>query len=314
MVAAFSSALGVLAPLAYSAKVVEPFYILIICITAGIGTVFLLPSHFHPSWRKVGGAILLLSGVTLLFLVARHAAYVGQTTPEKLHSIYFWIFSVIALFSAVRVVTHRRPVYSALYFVLAVFASAGLFVLLMAEFMAGALVIIYAGAILITYVFVIMLAVQARTPDSQTAAQQMADYDDYSRDPFIASAIGFALMGVLLCVIFDNAPPGLLPVRNAAPAAVRAETGAPDVEGNTQQLGVYLFSNQQVSLELAGLLLTIAMVGAIIIARRRVLRTDPLPPISVEVVISPATPVDDNPHSIPVYGTDNPTQKAYPET
>ncbi len=60
-----------------------------------------------------------------------------------------------------RVVTHPAPVYSALYFILTVFASAGLFVLLSAGFMAAALVLIYAGAILITYVFVIMLASQA---------------------------------------------------------------------------------------------------------------------------------------------------------
>jgi hypothetical protein len=45
-----------------------------------------------------------------------------------------------------------------------------------------------------------------------------------------------------------------------------------------------------------------------------VLRLGPIPPPVVEVVVFPATPVDDNPHSIPVYGTDNPTQKAYPET
>lgn len=310
MLAAFPPVPGVWAPLAYAGEIVSPFAILVLCIAGGIGTVFLLPSHFHPSWRKVGGAVLLMSGLSLLILVVRYTAALGR---NDIHSIYFWVFSAIAVFSAVRVVTHRRPVYSALYFVLTVFASAGLFVLLLAEFMAGALVIIYAGAILITYVFVIMLAVQARTPDSATAAQQMADYDDYSRDPFVASAIGFALMGVLLFVIFDRA--GELPAAvNASPAEMRAQSGAPDLEGNTQQLGIYLFSNQQVSLELAGLLLTIAMVGAIVIARRRVLRHDPTPDAPTETVVSPATPVDDNPHSIPVYGTDNPRQKAYPET
>ena len=311
MLAAFSSALALLAPLAYSAQVLQPAAILALVVAAGIGTIFLLPTHFHPSWRKVGGAILLMSGITFLFLVLRYTADVKQT---NLHTIYFWIFSAIAVFSAVRVITHRQPVYSALYFVLTVFASAGLFVLLGADFMAGALVIIYAGAILITYVFVIMLAVEARSPDHQSAAQMMADYDDYSRDPFIASAIGYALMGVLLFVIFDRSPTTLLPTQNVPAAQVRAETGAPDVSGNTQELGIYLFSSQQVSLELAGLILTIAMVGAIVIARRRVLRLGAIPPPVVEVVVFPATPVDDNPHSIPVYGTDNPAQKAYPET
>jgi len=311
MLAAFSSALGLLAPLAYSAQVLEPTAILALVVTAAIGTIFLLPSHYHPHWRKIGGVILLAAGIGFLLMVLRYTADVKQV---DLHSIYFWIFSAIALFSAARVITHRQPVYSALYFVLTVFASAGLFVLLGADFMAGALVIIYAGAILITYVFVIMLAVEARSPDHQSAAQMMADYDDYSRDPFIACAIGYALMGVLLFVIFDRSPTTLLPAPNVPAAVMQAQTGAPDVSGNTQELGIYLFSSQQVSLELAGLLLTIAMVGAIVIARRRVLRLGPIPAPVVEVVVFPATPVDDNPHSIPVYGTDNPSQKAYPET
>lgn len=308
MLAALELVSQVLAPSPYAAEVLAPVAILVLCIAAGIGTIFLLPSHFHSDWRKVGGAILLLTGLTLLFLVLRFSFSVHE---NSLHTIYFWIFSAIAIFGAIRVITHRRPVYSALYFVLTVFASAGLFVLLMAQFMAGALVIIYAGAILITYVFVIMLAAQPAGAATPTAAQQMADYDHYSRDPFIASAIGFALMGVLLFVIFDRA--GELRQAPDVSASVAA-SGAPHVEGNTQELGVYLFANQQVSLELAGLLLTIAMVGAIIIARRRVIMSERAPAAPAETVVFPATPVDDNPHSIPVYGTDNPTQKAYPET
>jgi NADH-quinone oxidoreductase subunit J len=250
---------------------------------------------------------LTAAGLILLAAVLRYSTRLHQSSA---HTIYFWIFSAIALFGPVRVVTHKQPVYSALYFVLTVFASAGLFVLLNAEFMAVALVIIYAGAILITYVFVIMLAVQAVTPDSATAAQLMADYDNRSRDPFIASAIGFALMGVLLLLILDR-PETVAPAGAVAAVAISA---APVPEGNTQGLAVYLFSSQQASLELAGLLLTIAMVGAIVIARRRVLRAEPAPAKPAETVLFPATPVDDNPHSIPVYGTDNPMQKAYPET
>jgi len=78
-------------------------------------------------------------------------------------------------------------------------------------------------------------------------------------------------------------------------------------------VGKYLFRTQLLNLELAGLILTIAMVGAILIARRRVVggveTTAP-----AEVMLGPSTPVDDNPHSIPVYGTENPRTKAYPET
>jgi NADH-quinone oxidoreductase subunit J len=221
-------------------------------------------------------------------------------------SVYFWIFAIIALVGAMRVVTHPRPVYSALYFVMTVFASAGLFVLLWAEFMAAALVLIYAGAILVTYVFVIMLAAQARNPNSATIPGQVADYDAVSREPLLASAVGFVLMGVLLLVIFDRAAE--LP----APAAMPIATDAGGTLGSTQQLGVYLFQNQIVTLELAGLLLTVAMVGAVLIARRRVIHDEQHRPAIA--VVAPMTPVTDDPHSIPVYGTENPRQKEYPET
>ena len=286
-----------------------PVAILLLCIVAAVATAALLPAPVHPGWRRIGGALLIATGLGFLALLVRAAdGFIGGA-----HSIYFWVFAAISLFSAARVVTHPRPVYSALYFVLTVFATAGLFVLLSAQFMAAALVIIYAGAILITYVFVIMLAVSPALGAAPTAAQQMADYDANSRDPFIASAIGFALMGVLLFVIFDRTETPAVEEHSQG-AAIERSSGAPAVEGDTQNLGVYLFTNQQVSLELAGLLLTIAMVGAIVIARRRVLRTEPEPAAPSETVTFPATPVDDNPHSIPVYGTDNPRQKAYPET
>src|SRR4030095_6722893 len=88
----------------------------------------------------------------------------GPERPE----FFFAVFSLIAIASAGRMITHNRPVYSALYFIMVVLSSAALFLMLQAEFMAFALVIVYAGAILITYMFVIMLAQQAPT-DEQPA-------------------------------------------------------------------------------------------------------------------------------------------------
>src|SRR5688500_5995780 len=154
----------------------------------------------------MGGVVRLAVGLILGALMARAA-------NQRMH-FYFWIFSLIALGGAVRVVTHPRPVYSALYFVLTVFATAGLFILLWAEFMAAALVLIYAGAILVTYVFVIMLATQAApttggpdgattparggdgdgTPTGPTGAPRLAalaEYDAVSREPLVAAAVGF---------------------------------------------------------------------------------------------------------------------------
>ena len=185
--------------LAETTSVLSPLVILVLCVVAGVGTVLLLPSRREASLRKVGGCVLLAAGLILAALMLRLTA----GNPQGGMGPYFWIFSAIAIFGAIRVVTHPQPVNSALYFVLTVFASAGLFLLLWAEFMAAALVLIYAGAILVTYVFVIMLASEAAQPG--TGARNLTEHDRVSRDPMIAAAVGFALMGVMLFVIFDKA-------------------------------------------------------------------------------------------------------------
>jgi hypothetical protein len=86
------------------------------------------------------------------------------------------------------------------------------------------------------------------------------------------------------------------------------------IHGTTQALGAYLFNEQIVNLELAGLILTVAMVGAIVIARRRVLGVDGAFEPDSETITATMTPLSDDPKSIPVYGTDNPRQKDFPET
>jgi hypothetical protein len=138
----------------------------------------------------------------------------------------------------------------------------------------------------------------------------LAEYDTVSREPLVASAVGFTLMGVLLFVILDR---GSAPLRepDKSPAVV-ALVGEQE---STQALGRHLFEYHLVNLELAGLILTVAMVGAIVIARRRVVTGEPAGTTGAgEMMSTPATPIDDNPHSIPVYGTYNPRQKEYPET
>ena len=293
-----------------------PSIILLLIIAAGFGTIMLLPGRREKGAYGIGGAILIAVTIVLALSVIR----VEFASGLHLGDVYFWIFSAIALVGAIRVITHPQPVYSALYFVLTVFASAGLFVLLWAPFMAAALVLIYAGAILITYVFVIMLATQATAEASgaTTAAVRMTEYDAVSREPVMACTVGFALMGVLLFVIFDkgqNLPGPNDRMGNVAGAPIRENDPAiANAETSTQKLGLYLFQNQIVNLELAGLLLTVSMIGAILIARRRVYIPGSIEGGSNEMVIAKSTPINDDPFSIPVYGTENPGQKAYPET
>ena len=299
--------------------------ILLLCVLAGVGTYMLLPSSAEASVRKIGGVLLGSAGLIVAALLVRTA------DRSAGGGVYFWIFSAIALIGAVRVVTHPRPVYSALYFVLTVFATAGLFVLEWAQFMAAALVIIYAGAILVTYVFVIMLAAQAQTGKDEKPLAGLAEYDIKSREPLLATAVGFVTLAVLLLLIFDvggaleSQAIAIMPAGISNPKSqisdsksqisnlrARISDQAPPA-GPTQALGAYIFTNQLVSLELSGLILTISMVGAIMIARRRVAAADGEYEPTVETLTAPGTPDDDNPHSIPVYGTSNPRQKSFPE-
>jgi NADH-quinone oxidoreductase subunit J len=301
-------------PLVLADGELAPSLIVVLCIIAGLGMLYLLPSNKPAATRRVGGAALT-AALLVLFVLAIHA--VGGVGGPAL-GLYFWFFAIVAVVGAIRVVTHPQPVYSALYFVLTVFASGGLFVLLAADFLAAALILIYAGAILITYVFVIMLAAQATSgpakPGEVGALGGLAGYDVTSREPFIATCVGFTLLGVMTFLIFDKAEAVIQP-QPLADSVVGQVVPASFEQGPTQALGVYLFRHQLVNLELAGLILTLAMIGAIIIARRRVVSSGAeYPEDAGEEILGPATPVNDNPHSIPVLGTREPSQKAYPQT
>lgn len=228
--------------------------------------------------------------------------------------VFFGIFSLFAIASALRMVTHEQPIYSALFFVLVVIATAGLFILLEAEFMAFALVIVYAGAILITYMFVLMLANQAT---SQDEPDTQAEYDRIPREPAAAVGVGFLLLCLITGTVItgsDNLPvPGnpLTQWSTLEHLSVQFEREVldldpdfawppvPDEQGNliniegeevfivsedgsalvlpdsllprnTQQVGWSLVNDFPVSLELAGVILLMAMFGAAIIARRAI--------------------------------------------
>lgn len=278
---------------------------LALCVVAGVATWLMLP---RPSGSKtpgyIGSGLALIAFATLALILLNWAA-VGS----GLTTVYFWLFAFIALAASVRVITHPQPVYSSLYFVLTVFASAGLFILMWAEFLAMALVIIYAGAILVTYTFVIMLASEASGEGvvsklaGKRGTPEPMEHDVTPRSPVLACFAGFVTMGALLSVILDKATT----LQSHGPLM---PNDAARVSGGIQQLGVYLFTQQAIALELAGLILTLAMVGAMMIARKRVLLTDD--EIAPGSVVGPDSDInayatgDDNPHSISVYGVTGP--------
>jgi NADH-quinone oxidoreductase subunit J len=149
--------------------------------------------------------------------------------------------------SALLAVTRRNPVHSMLW-VLALFLHvAGIFLLLGAEFLAAVQVIVYAGAILIFYLFVVMLL---DLPDEEAHAR-------FGRHWPLAAAVGLSFVILVW-----------LARLGAAPAAVRAAfSGAP--KGGLAAIGMALFGPFALPFEMASLLLLAAIIGTVVLARRR---------------------------------------------
>ena len=280
-----------------------PLALYIASIVGGLGLLLMMPKprgNFRALGILLGAAAL---GGIWLFLQPRLADLGGiQWTAF----IYYYVFSGIAIFAAARVITHTQPVYSALWFVMVVLASSGLLLVLSAEFMAFAMIIIYAGAILVTYMFVIMLASQSESPDAPAAGGERPEtspiYDRLAREPFSAVLAGFLLLAVLLTVSFPPAPMQ----RNVEAAAmgdaqmideVLADRPAVQIEqqlermqsgqeqlaaalggstslSNAERVGVDLFRSHPLGLELAGVILLVALIGAVVIAKTRIEEED----------------------------------------
>lgn len=348
-------------------------YAFYIASALGALAVYLMMPRDGRQPAKLGALIGVLAlGGLLVYLLRRIPD--DAAGPHT----YYYLFTIIALASAVRVITHARPVYSALFFVMVVLSVAGLFIVLEAEFMAFAMVIIYAGAILVTYLFVIMLAT---TPQARGEAPVSAMYDRFAREPVSSAVLGFALVAVLAHVIFAGRPaptegerpfPARVPyaaavermpgrvekaIRDTRPQLEEAgliepttnldglamrleapiEAGAaerlvlfdPDaamgaepvwtvpldatiagdrtiedllnqLASNIDRVGLALFEEHELGIELAGVILLLSMVGAIVIGRKRVLE-EPEAGASA-IVTTPPPPAADEPEQPPDAG------------
>lgn len=259
-------------------------YVLYAILAAGAaGLYMILPSTRADAPRlRMAGAIL--GTAALAGLATYLVRWIGA---QGLGNGLFVLFAVLAIAAAVRVVTHPRPVYCVVYFILVVLASTGLSLLVAAEFLAMALLIIYGGAILVTYIFVIMLAQQ--TGESL--------YDRNAREPLAAVLMGFLLVAATAQALTVRDPIAahagqtvssfryavarpsdqtVRPVADgptangpAAPAAPSQQSDAPPI-GNTWAVGQVLMTTYVMAVEIAGVLLLVAVVGAIAIARKRI--------------------------------------------
>jgi NADH-quinone oxidoreductase subunit J len=168
-------------------------------------------------------------------------------------SNFFWFFGIIAMLSALLCITRRSPIASALWLVVTLFAIAALFVLLDAQFIAVLQVLVYAGAIMVLFLFVIMLLNLGRPGPS-----------DIKRPLGVGAAV--LLGGAMLFL--------LKPLGNTAvPASIQLPPGA--VAALQQQQGIVgavanpLFDAYLIPFEIASVLLLAAIVGAVVLAKRK---------------------------------------------
>jgi NADH-quinone oxidoreductase subunit J len=155
----------------------------------------------------------------------------------------FYVFSLVLLFAAFRVITARSPVYAALYLVLAFFSAACVWILLRAEFLAIALVLVYVGAVMVLFLFVVM----------------MLDLDlDPLREGFIR-ALPLGLVVAIVMLVEMLALIGVRAMQMPAPTDPAVAAGM----SNTEWLATALFSRFLLPFEVAALILTVAIIAAI---------------------------------------------------
>jgi NADH-quinone oxidoreductase subunit J len=164
----------------------------------------------------------------------------------------FYILSAIAIASAFCVVAARNPVHSVLFLILTFFTSAGLFVLLGAEFLAMLLIVVYVGAVAVLFLFVVMML-------DIDFAELKAGFFTYL--PF-GGLIALILLGQFTLV------GGAWIEKNVAASALAAPTPKPDLVSNAEAIGRILYTDYIFLFQAAGLILFIAMVGAIVLTLR----------------------------------------------
>jgi NADH-quinone oxidoreductase subunit J len=165
-------------------------------------------------------------------------------------AVAFYTLAAVILGFAVLVITARNTVHSVIFLVLNFLCVAALYVLLHAEFLAVIQVLVYAGGIVVLYLFVVMLVNLKRPPEVH-------------QDPRRRSRLGLVISGLLLAQLAAIAGYSSIST-DAAPRARVAEV----VGGNVEQVGWLLYTDYLIPFEVASMLLLVAMIGAILLAKR----------------------------------------------
>jgi NADH-quinone oxidoreductase subunit J len=171
----------------------------------------------------------------------------GQTMTPVATGFFFYLLSALAIISAILVITRRNPVHCALSLIVTLLSLASLFLMLYAPFVAGVQIMVYAGGIMVLFLFVIMLVnLERALKEEQFNKQWLAG---------VAVALG---LGALFFVVYRNG-------QNLFPGT---PLELPEAQ-NTQQIGLGLYQNYLLPFEIASLLLLVAIVGAVVMAKKR---------------------------------------------
>ena len=225
----------------------------------------LLPRGAERAAARWIGTLLGVAALAGFILTGRRLGSVGEEAV-------FLVVSLVAVVSAAATIVSRSPVYAAIWFALSLAGVAGVLLVLGAQFLGVATIVVYAGAILVMFLFVLMLAAPAG----------LAPYDRVSNEPLLSAVAGAVLLGILsLSIGRLTAEPPLccrVPSKavaitgDAAPAAGLPAVAAMSVdllaENHVARLGGELFGRHLIAVEVAGVLLLVALVGSIAIVSR----------------------------------------------
>lgn len=178
---------------------------------------------------------------------------VEEPGKHMIATLVFYMFALICVASGVLVVTSRNPVHSVLFLILAFFNAGGLFVLAGAEFLAMLLVIVYVGAVAVLFMFVVMML-------DVTVAEMKQGF------------LNYLPIGLLVVAIFIGEMLASASVWHMAPEAaanIQAKTPGVDVMSNTSALAELLYTRYVYLFQAAGLVLLVAMIGAIVLTHRK---------------------------------------------
>ncbi len=219
-------------------------------ILAAAGMWLLLP-RAGARGKAVGAVLVAAAGGLLLSQVPALNGWTAQGT--------FYLLVVVTLGSAVATVSLASPVYSAIWFGMSLAGTAGLFLYQGAEFLAAATIVVYAGAILVTFLFVLMLA----------QPRGRARYDRVSWEALVSAATGAVMSGVLAIAVVA----ALHPRTQGGPGLQTTERAELVqhvlAEDHVAQIGRELYGRHLLAVEVAGVLLLAALVGTAAIVSSR---------------------------------------------